>query len=243
MGPGNRRDTIDDAFGDWNWAKSCQIGEHGYRCAWICFAYRLPARVANVLLARAKIAIEERTRLRLCFEELHAALDAKITKPWEAMVTAWEADQSQPNPFELPPQGTTLIMVCFVRVLTMWAEYKELSALRKELAMEDAADVGSTEMVHNDISPSQFIYQGLEIEDSQCVTLYSHTYHLFTPFCSQAPSRTQVKREEQNRSPKNACRRTGERSGPKGCGMDRGPESVHAAGCPSSPQTGGSRRR
>lgn len=28
MGPGNRRDTIDDTFGDWNWSKTTSIGEY-----------------------------------------------------------------------------------------------------------------------------------------------------------------------------------------------------------------------
>jgi|ERR1700691_4403508 hypothetical protein len=28
MGPGSRRDTIDDHFGDWNWKKVVSMGEH-----------------------------------------------------------------------------------------------------------------------------------------------------------------------------------------------------------------------
>ena len=27
MGPGSRRDTIDDSFGHWNWAKVTELGE------------------------------------------------------------------------------------------------------------------------------------------------------------------------------------------------------------------------
>jgi hypothetical protein len=31
MGPGSRRDTIDDYFGDWNWKKVVSMGKHRFR--------------------------------------------------------------------------------------------------------------------------------------------------------------------------------------------------------------------
>lgn len=30
MGPGHRRDTLDDHFGDWNWKKTCLMGEYSW---------------------------------------------------------------------------------------------------------------------------------------------------------------------------------------------------------------------
>lgn len=54
---------------------------------------------------RANIAINERAKHRVSFEELTNALGSKVTKPWEEMVEEWEKDQSKPNPFEGPPEG------------------------------------------------------------------------------------------------------------------------------------------
>jgi hypothetical protein len=33
MGPGTRRDTLDDHFGDWNWKKVCAMGKSQLRAA------------------------------------------------------------------------------------------------------------------------------------------------------------------------------------------------------------------
>lgn len=46
-------------------------------------------------------------------------------------------------------------------------EHRTIAALRKELALADMKDPDV--LVHREISPSQFIYQGLEIEDAQYV--------------------------------------------------------------------------
>jgi hypothetical protein len=40
------------------------------------------------------------------FLRLSSSIDPKTTEKWEAMVTAWEDDQSKPNPFAEAKNGT-----------------------------------------------------------------------------------------------------------------------------------------
>lgn len=42
-----------------------------------------------------------------------------------------------------------------------------MKKIRKELAAEDAGDADSATDLHRDISPSQFIFQGIELENAQ----------------------------------------------------------------------------
>lgn len=127
---------------------------------------------------RANVAIVERKKHRDAFHEFHAALGPAMTKPWLKMVEAWEADQDKPNPFEVPAQGTVPIDDLFYAstgLLTCDSDGEAMRKIRKELAAEDEMDVDDDIDLHRDISPSQFIFQGLEIEDSQCV-------HCLPPF-------------------------------------------------------------
>ncbi|KAJ3007703.1 hypothetical protein NUW54_g3442 [Trametes sanguinea] len=79
MGPGSRRDLLDDIFADQNWQK----------------VTKLP----GALLARIKAAVPERETHVAAFKEYHAALPSEQTAMWRRAVEAWEADPSQPNPF------------------------------------------------------------------------------------------------------------------------------------------------
>ncbi|KAG2336247.1 hypothetical protein BDR05DRAFT_978823 [Suillus weaverae] len=80
MGPGSRRDTLDDHFGDWNWKKSMDK------------------------------ANEEHQAHANAFEELNGALDLEITTGWRADVKHWEEnpnDLSVRNPFETKVSAIT----------------------------------------------------------------------------------------------------------------------------------------
>jgi hypothetical protein len=39
MGPGSRRDTLDDHFGDWNWKKIIKMGIHSIHMLFFVFAH------------------------------------------------------------------------------------------------------------------------------------------------------------------------------------------------------------
>ncbi|RPD55780.1 hypothetical protein L227DRAFT_588422 [Lentinus tigrinus ALCF2SS1-6] len=85
MGPGSRRDTLDDIFSHHNWLKVCYM----------------PA----TLLKRIKKAVVERNEQVTAFQQFTATLPLEATTRWRQAVEAWEADRSQPNPF-LPKRPT-----------------------------------------------------------------------------------------------------------------------------------------
>ncbi|KAG1725657.1 hypothetical protein EDB19DRAFT_1897750 [Suillus lakei] len=81
MGPGSRRDTLDDHFGDWNWKRVVQLG-------------RLTARkLANAVVQKAD---HQRELL-----ELESCLQAQDLSEWRIDIEAWELDCTKPNPFKV----------------------------------------------------------------------------------------------------------------------------------------------
>ncbi|KAF8066636.1 hypothetical protein FPV67DRAFT_1417508 [Lyophyllum atratum] len=83
MGPGSRRDTLDDHFGDWNWKKTSFMGAS--------------------LLRKIEEAVVEGNDHRQLHDEFNAGLDPEITGRWRAELSTWEVRESNekgPNPFE-----------------------------------------------------------------------------------------------------------------------------------------------
>ncbi|TFK60138.1 hypothetical protein BDN72DRAFT_872951 [Pluteus cervinus] len=83
MGPGSRRDTLDDHFGDWNWKKSSQMG--------------------TILLKRITLAVKESAEQVFRYHQFELGLRKKMPEQvdrWEREVIAWEHDSSCTNPFE-----------------------------------------------------------------------------------------------------------------------------------------------
>lgn len=77
MGPGHRRDTLDDYFGDWNWKKLVKLG--------------------SSILRKIKEAIPERNEHQGDFEELTQSLEHKFPEQfvkWKRQVEEWEADST-----------------------------------------------------------------------------------------------------------------------------------------------------
>ncbi|KAH9828984.1 uncharacterized protein C8Q71DRAFT_718824 [Rhodofomes roseus] len=70
MGPGYRRDVLDDAFGDYNWRKVTQLGK--------------------TLLEKVKNAVDERSTHVLQFEEICKNTDPVRVAEWTQLVEAWE---------------------------------------------------------------------------------------------------------------------------------------------------------
>ncbi|KAG1885233.1 hypothetical protein F4604DRAFT_1918904 [Suillus subluteus] len=132
MGPGSRRDTLDDHFNDWNWKKICTMGS-------------IFRRKYNFALIEVKECVDD----LINFE---ASLAADELSEWRKEIKAWEADRSQPNPFE-------------GRAMTTMTQ----AAVRLALSMAEAAEIehGNNMSLHDDISPSVLISSGLELEDQQ----------------------------------------------------------------------------
>ena len=108
MGPGHRRDTLDDYFGDWNWKKLVKLGVlpfmHGLWRAYPC--------IGSSILRKIKEAIPERNEHQGDFEELTQSLEHKFPEQlvkWKRQVEEWEADSTKPNPFEVKSTGVRRI--------------------------------------------------------------------------------------------------------------------------------------
>ncbi|KAG2122214.1 hypothetical protein DEU56DRAFT_873634 [Suillus clintonianus] len=85
MGPGARRDTLDDYFGDWNWKKITSLG--------------------RVLLRKVIEAVGAEQEHRIALSELEGSireseLGASSLAEWREEIETWEVDHTQPNPFE-----------------------------------------------------------------------------------------------------------------------------------------------
>ncbi|KAH6916353.1 hypothetical protein BKA70DRAFT_1419261 [Coprinopsis sp. MPI-PUGE-AT-0042] len=79
MGPGSRRDTLDDNFGDANWLKVTHM--------------------AQSLLTGGLEAVKKRQDQVLAFLAFSAGLPDENVARWTKEVQAWERDLSKPNPF------------------------------------------------------------------------------------------------------------------------------------------------
>ncbi|KAG2746737.1 hypothetical protein P692DRAFT_201840841 [Suillus brevipes Sb2] len=94
MGPGARRDTLDDHFGYYNWKKVTNFGIS--------------------LLSKIKTAIPECEQHQRDFEEFNRALTEERPSEvaqWKEVVESWECDLSSKNPFEITTVSMTLAAV------------------------------------------------------------------------------------------------------------------------------------
>ncbi|KAF8131200.1 hypothetical protein EV363DRAFT_1165737 [Boletus edulis] len=88
MGPGARRDVLDDHFGHWNWKKV--------------------AGLRGGLLEKLKVAIPKRAELQDALKELKESIavdHASSLVEWAKQVLDWEGDQRKPNPYEYKGGG------------------------------------------------------------------------------------------------------------------------------------------
>ncbi|KAJ7271751.1 hypothetical protein C8J57DRAFT_1226330 [Mycena rebaudengoi] len=91
MGPGFRRDVLDDNFNDWNWKKIVGLGRIMFR--------KIVAAIPEMLAARAELAEKEESLPKATLDE------------WRTGVEEWEADQNKPNPFARVTQEKTIASV------------------------------------------------------------------------------------------------------------------------------------
>ncbi|KAG1897430.1 uncharacterized protein F5891DRAFT_1129906 [Suillus fuscotomentosus] len=80
MGPGSRRDMLDDHFGDWNWKKVTM------------FSWTLKHKMEDAV----KWKREHCGALR----ELEGTIQAVLLDEWRLEIEAWEEDDTKPNPFK-----------------------------------------------------------------------------------------------------------------------------------------------
>ncbi|KAG1722798.1 uncharacterized protein EDB91DRAFT_1240183 [Suillus paluster] len=103
MGPGSRRDTLNDHFNGWNWKKVCLMGK--------------------ILARKLKAALLEVLERRCDLNNFEAALNSSQLACWKEDIVAWEADHSKPNPFELK---VTAVSQASVRLASSKAEADDI---------------------------------------------------------------------------------------------------------------------
>ncbi|KAJ7683629.1 hypothetical protein B0H14DRAFT_2422390 [Mycena olivaceomarginata] len=128
MGPGSREDTLNGHWGSWNWQKVVGMGE------------RLRTK-------RDRAAKEYATQLDSF--TLFSTEQGERVAGWCKMVEAYEADNTQKNPYRMTTRGLT--------------EAQVLLEFEQEESECAAAGVPS---IHS-VSPSSFIVAGLNVEEEQ----------------------------------------------------------------------------
>jgi hypothetical protein len=100
MGPGSRRDAIDDHFSDANWKKFVGLGMWFKSISW---AVLLPlhSSLGRSLMRRVVEAGECVGDYVMAHEALEQALRPADLAKWKVEMEAWEADSTKPNPFKV----------------------------------------------------------------------------------------------------------------------------------------------
>ncbi|KAJ7775778.1 hypothetical protein B0H14DRAFT_2401678, partial [Mycena olivaceomarginata] len=123
MGPGSRRDTLDDHFNDWNHKKIVALG--------------------TTLRKKTEVAVEEMVTTREALADLEDSLGAEDVKKWTKMAELWEKDVENPNPFETQRKD--------MHVAKVRAELAEEAAAREAAGVEETGavrgDMHITELV------------------------------------------------------------------------------------------------
>ncbi|KAJ6534401.1 hypothetical protein B0H19DRAFT_1080876 [Mycena capillaripes] len=113
MGPGSRRDTLDDHFNDWNHKKIIALG------------YTLRRRTEN--------AVPEMVKTKEALADMEESLGTEVVEEWTKMAQLWEANVAKPNPFETLRKD--------LHVAKVRAELAAEAAEREAAGQEDAGSV------------------------------------------------------------------------------------------------------
>jgi hypothetical protein len=92
MGPGSRRDTLDDNLGDRNFKKCTRMGVS--------------------LLRKLKVAVDESAAHTTAHDLLTITVPPAVRPEWTAAIEAWEEDStSRPNPYQVQVSGMYLVLI------------------------------------------------------------------------------------------------------------------------------------
>ncbi|KAF6742829.1 hypothetical protein DFP72DRAFT_859845 [Ephemerocybe angulata] len=145
MGPGRRRDTLDDHFNDGNWKKTCLMGIS--------------------LLEKMVKAVAGKAKHGRLFREFKESIPAAFIARWTKEVEAWEVDPINcKNPFEVTVKAYTRL------IFALGITEKEIRLrLAHEAEEEDGVNTtGKRELEGTgSVHPSLFVAQGTQLEDDQ----------------------------------------------------------------------------
>jgi Kyakuja-Dileera-Zisupton transposase len=97
MGPGYRRDTLDDRFADDDHKKVIGLGNYEWFIR--SFFYLMAFFAGRSLLRKIKVAVVEAAEHKEAHELLTSSMPPEDVEKWTEMVEAWEEDPMKKNPF------------------------------------------------------------------------------------------------------------------------------------------------
>ncbi|KAJ8473447.1 hypothetical protein ONZ45_g16298 [Pleurotus djamor] len=115
---------------------------------WSHWNWQKVTGLGSLLKRRMKNAKRERTIQQESFSIFTVKQSDRVEK-WKQMVDDFELDGSKPNPYNVGSQGITVATV------------------RLKFAQDEAKEAKSTSQPLNDVTPSTFIQEGLDIEHQQ----------------------------------------------------------------------------
>ena len=102
------------------------------------------------------------------FTEFSATFTADVVKRWEETVRAWEEDPSKEDPFEDPRESEHLTRLpSTTDTLTIMQLATTASAVQRQLAEEEAAELANGILPPHETNQSVFLQVGLELEEQQ----------------------------------------------------------------------------
>ncbi|KAJ6570826.1 hypothetical protein DFH09DRAFT_1362492 [Mycena vulgaris] len=113
MGPGSRRDTLEDHFNDWNHKKIIALG------------YIMRRKIRN--------AVPQMVETKAALGDMEDSLGPEPLTKWREMAEQWEKDGDAPNPFEMLRRDE--------HVAKVRRDLAEEAAAREEAGEADAGDV------------------------------------------------------------------------------------------------------
>lgn len=127
---------------------------------------RLILSIGSSLDSQFKKAVVMCVKHRTAFDKFSATFSETTVKEFERRVAAWDADNTQPNPYEEPIAGMPLS--CNRRICVFMLCLGTTTAdVKLELAREEAADAARGVVRAHDVSISAFLTQALDIEEQQ----------------------------------------------------------------------------
>ena len=110
-------------------------------------------------------------KLSVPYKEICNSVSQEKLQEWQLLVDRWQEDHdSKPNPYQDDWEGA----FCWehqlpVAHIVYLAKGGTLADLQRELAVQEAEELRLGIEVGNDVPPSDFVLQGIELEEAQYV--------------------------------------------------------------------------
>ena len=112
------------------------------------------------------LELDEKSRLH---DEFTSGLSGHDVSVWTAALNAWEEDHSKENPFDVTMKCTSKVSCSSSTSDVDSLPALSQQAVRRQLAEEETAALkdGAAFNMHEDVSASQLITMGLDLENQQ----------------------------------------------------------------------------